>query len=294
MIYALRILEIVFPVLALVALGFCWGIWKKLDPKVLAELVLFLFAPAVMFDALVRQTIDAHQLLQAIGISVAIHIIPGGIAWAISALAGIKHRIFVPGILIMNAVSLPYPLALLAYGESGLAQVVLLSIPNVFITFTIGIYFHGGKTMGSEPFRMPALWAAILGLTVTMAAIPIPKFFLGFAHLTGRGLFPLELITLGYRLRSVQFTDIRFSLLVAGLRIGLGFITAMLITHFMALEGIMRAAVFLISSSPPAVLNYVFAERYGDEGGLAASVVFTGILVSVVTTPLVLLYLELT
>ena len=260
----------------------------------LAELVLFLFAPAVMFDALVRQTIDANQLLQAIGISVAIHIIPGSIAWAISTLAGIKHRIFVPGILLMNAVSLPYPLALLAYGEAGLAQVVLLSIPNVFITFTIGIYFHGGNSMSSEPFRMPALWAAFLGLIVTMAAIPIPKFFLSFANLMGKGLYPLELFTLGYRLRSVHFTDIRFSLLVAGLRVGLGFFTAVLITHFMALEGTMRAAVFLLSCSPPAVLNYVFAERYGNEGGLAASVVFTGILISVVSTPLVLLYLELT
>ncbi len=294
MVYAIRILEIVFPVLALVALGYCWGFWKKLDPKVLAEIVLFLLAPAVMFDALVRQTIDAHQLLQAIGISVAIHIIPGGIAWAISLLAGIKHRIFVPGILIMNAVSLPYPLALLAFGEAGLSQVVLLSIPNVFITFTIGIYFHGGKSMSSEPFRMPALWAAILGLVVTMAAIPIPKFLLRFTFLTGRGMFPIELFTLGYRLRSVQFSDIRFSLLVAGLRIGLGFLTAVVVTRFMALEGTMRAAVFLLSCSPPAVLNYVFAERYGDEGSLAASVVFTGILISVVTTPLVLLYLELT
>jgi predicted permease len=141
---------------------------------------------------------------------------------------------------------------------------------------------------------MPALWAAIAGLVVAMATIPVPKFFLSFTHLTGRGMFPLELITLGYRLRTVHFSDIRFSLLVAGLRIGLGFFTAVLITRFMALEGTMRAAVFLLSCSPPAVLNYVFAERYGDEGSLAASVVFTGILVSVVTTPLVLLYLELT
>jgi predicted permease len=294
MIYAARILEIVFPVIAIAALGFCWGIWKKLDAKVLADVVLFLLAPAVIFDALVRQTIDTNQLLQTMGISLAIHIIPGAIAWAISLLAGIKQRIFVPGVLIMNAVSLPYPLALLAFGEEGLSQVVLLSIPNIFITFTIGIYFHGGKSRSADAFRMPALWAAIVGLALAVAAIPVPKFFLRFTHLMGRGMFPIELFTLGYRLRSIRISDIRFSCLVASLRIGLGFATAVIISNFLALEGAMRAAVFLVSCSPPAVVNYIFAERYGADGSLAASVVFTGILISVVTTPLVLLYLELT
>jgi len=292
--YALRILEIVFPVLALAALGFCWGFWKKLDPKALAELALFLLAPAVMFDALARLSIDTRQLIQAIVISLVIHIIPGSIAWVVSKVAGIRHRIFVPGILIMNAVSLPYPLALLAFGEEGLSQVVLLSIPNIFITFTAGIYFHGGKTMSGEPFRMPALWAAIAGLVVALAAIPVPRFLLRFTHLTGRGMFPVELFTLGYRLRSIRVSDLKFSLLVAGLRIGLGFAAAWGVTHFLALEGVQRAALFLISCSPPAVLNYIFAERYSDQGPLGASVVFTGILMSVVTTPLVLLYLELT
>ena len=46
-----------------------------------------------------------------------------------------------------------------------------------------------------------------------------------------------------------------------------------------------------MSCSPPAVLNYIFAERYGDEGSLAASIVFTGTALSLVFIPLLLLYL---
>ncbi len=194
----------------------------------------------------------------------------------------------------MNAVSLPYPLALLAFGEEGLSQVVLLSIPNIFITFTIGIYFHGGKSAANEPFRMPALWASIIGLAVAIFSIPVPRFLLRLSHLTGRGMFPVELFALGYRLRSIRISDLKFSLLVASLRFSLGFFAAWLVSNLMEIEGAMRAALFLISCSPPAVLNYVFAERYSDQGALAASVVFTGVLMSVVTTPLVLLYLELT
>jgi len=293
MIYAFRILEIIFPVIALCALGYLWGFWRKLDPKVLTELVLFLLAPAVIFNALARQNIDAQILLQVVGISLAIHIVPGSIAWAISKIAGIRHKIFVPSILIMNAVSLPYPLALLAFGEDGLSQVVLLSIPNVFITFTVGIMIHGGKSMFKEPFRMPGLWAAIAGLAVALTTIPVPQFFLRFTHLTGRGMFPVELFALGYRLRAIRISDLRFSLLVAALRFTLGFATAWVISSSLDLKDALRSAIFLISCSPPAVLNYIFAERYSHEGTLAASVVFTGVIMSVITTPLVLLYLEL-
>ncbi len=294
MIHALRILEIVFPVIALAALGYCWGYWRKLDPRVFTDLILYLLAPALMFDALARQNIDTRQLVQAIGISLAIHIIPGAIALIIRWIASIESRVFVPGVMIMNAVSLPYPLALLAFGEAGLSQVVLLSIPNIFITFTIGILVHGGRRISAEPLRMPALWASIAGLAVALWAIPVPKFFLRFTQLTGRGMFPVELFTLGYRLRSIRIADLKFSLLVAGLRFGLGFATAVGISHLLSLEGPQRAALFLLSCSPPAVLNYIFAERYGNEGPRAASMVFTGVTISVITIPLVLLYLELT
>ncbi len=294
MIYAFRILEIVFPVVALFILGFTYGRWRKVDPKVLAEIVLFLLAPAVVFDALARQSIDIRQLMHAVGISLTIHIIPGLIAWIIYKAAGIRSRTFVPCVMVMNAVSLPYPLALLAFGQEGLAQVVLLSIPNIFITFSIGLYLHAGRTMGREPLRMPALWAAIAGLAIALTGIPVPKFFLRFTELTGRGMFPVELFALGYRLRSIRISDLRFSLLVSALRFTLGFSVAWALSSLLAIEGTLRAGLFLISCSPPAVLNYVFAERYGDEGARAASVVFTGTVLSLITTPLVLLYLELT
>ena len=292
--YTIKIFEIVFPVVALIALGFAYGRWKKLDPKVLAEIALFILSPAVMFDALAGRDINLHQLMQALGLSLAVYLIPGLTAGVIQKAAGMQSRIFIPCVMIMNAVSLPYPLALLAFGEEGLAQVVLLSIPNIFIVFSIGLSFHIGRTWSWEPLRMPALWAAVAGLAADMGGIPVPKFFLRFTHLTGRGLFPVELFTLGYRLRSIRISDLRFSLLVALLRCGLGFFTAWILETVFSIHGTLRAGLFLISCSPPAVLNYIFAERYGDEGAKAASVVFTGTIFSLITTPLLLLYLSLT
>ncbi len=285
------LLNIVFPVMALIGIGYFYGRWKKLDPKVLAELVLFLLAPAVMFDALARQHIVWDELLKAGIFSTLIQIIPGAIAYAIKRATGITNRSFVPSVMLMNSVSLPYPLALLAFGEEGLAHMVLLSIPNVFISFTLGIMAYGGSADVKEPLKMPALYSAIAGIVVAMAVIPVPRFIMRFSHLTGRGMFPVELFTLGYRLRSIRASDFKISLFVAALRFGLGFTLAWVLSTAFALTGAFRAALFLMSCSPPAVLNYVFAERYSDEGSLAASIVFTSTALSLITTPLLLLYL---
>src|SRR3990167_5806363 len=294
MAYLLRVLEIMFPVLALTGAGFAYGRWRKVDVKFVAEIILFLLAPALMFDSLARQRIAAGDFLQAAGLSLPIQLIPGAAALAIRRAAGIRPRALVPSVMIMNPVTLPYPLALLAFGEEGLAQVVLLSIPNVFLVFTVGIMLHGGRSQASETLRMPALYTSAAGILVSLLALPVPAFLLSFTHLTGRGMFALELFSLGYRLRSIRIADLRLSLLTAALRFTLGFATAWALSRAFALEGAARAALFLVSTSPPAVLNYIFSERYGNEGPLAASIVFTGTALSMVTTPLVLLYLTLT
>ena len=287
----LPLLNIVFPVMALVGIGFLYGRWKKIEPKVLAELTLFLLAPAVMFDALARQHILWEELIKAGIFSTLIQIIPGAVAYGIKRASGMTNRSFVPSVMLMNSVSLPYPLALLAFGEEGLAHTVLLSIPNVFISFTLGIMAYGGRNGVKEPLKMPALYAAIAGIIVALAAIPVPKFIMRFTHLTGRGMFPVELFALGYRLRSIQASDFKISLFVATLRFGLGFLLAWALSEAFVLTGAFRAALFLMSCSPPAVLNYIFAERYGEEGSLAASIVFTGTALSLISTPLLLLYL---
>ena len=196
--------------------------------------------------------------------------------------------------MIMNSVSLPFPLAFLAFGEEGLSQVVLLSIPQIFVTFTIGIIIYGGRSNLKEPFKMPVLYASIIGILIAIFKFPVPIFVEKFAQMTGRGMFPLELFALGYRLRDIRISDVKISLLVSFLRFTIGFATAFLLTEFFTMNKILRACIFLVSCSPPAVLNYVFAERYTEEGRIAASIVFTGTIFSLITTPLLILYLSLT
>ncbi|MBE17145.1 MAG: hypothetical protein CMH79_00110 [Nitrospinae bacterium] len=290
----LYILNITLPVIILLAIGFLYASKKKINPKTLTDIVLFLLAPALIFHTLSTQNLDIQNIFAICFFSLAILLIPGFIATLIKRILKINSSVFVPTIMIMNSVSLPFPLAFLAFGEEGLSQVVLLSIPQIFVTFTIGIIIYGGRSNLKEPFRMPVLYASIIGILIAIFKFPVPIFVEKFAQMTGRGMFPLELFALGYRLRDIRISDVKISLLVSFLRFTIGFATAFLLTEFFTMNKILRACIFLVSCSPPAVLNYVFAERYTEEGRIAASIVFTGTIFSLITTPLLILYLSLT
>ena len=290
----LYILNVTLPVVLLLGIGFLYGSRKKINPKTLTDLVLFLLAPALIFHTLSTQNLDIKNIVKVCFFSFSILIIPGLIAALIKKVLKIKNTVFVPSIMIMNSVSLPFPLAFLAFGEEGLSQVVLLSIPQIFVTFTIGIIIYGGRSNLKEPLIMPVLYASIIGVLIAIFKFPVPVFIEKFAQMTGRGMFPLELFALGYRLRDIRISDFKISLFVSFLRFTIGFATAFLLTELFPMNRILRACIFLVSCSPSAVLNYVFAERYTDEGRIAASIVFTGTVFSLITTPLLILYLSLT
>ncbi len=290
----LYILNITLPVILLLAIGFLYGSKKKINPKTLTDIVLFLLAPALIFHTLSTRNLNIQNIFEICFFSLSILLIPGLIATLIKKILKIKTTVFVPTIMIMNSVSLPFPLAFLAFGEEGLSQVVLLSIPQIFITFTIGIIIYGGRSNLKEPLRMPVLYASIIGILIAIFKFPVPVFIEKFAQMTGRGMFPLELFALGYRLRDIRISDFKISLFVSFLRFAIGFATAYFLTEFFSMNKILRACIFLVSCSPPAVLNYVFAERYTEEGRIAASIVFIGTVFSLITTPLLILYLSLT
>jgi len=57
------------------------------------------------------------------------------------------------------------------------------------------------------------------------------------------------------------------------------------------LDGIPRGIVILMCSMPPAVFNYLFAERYGDHADEIAGTVVLATAISFLTLPLLLAFI---
>ncbi len=98
----LYILNVTLPVVLLLGIGFLYGFRKKINPKTLTDLVLFLLAPALIFHTLSTQNLDIKNIVKTCFFSLSILIIPGLIAALIKKVLKIKNSVFVPSIMIMN------------------------------------------------------------------------------------------------------------------------------------------------------------------------------------------------
>jgi predicted permease len=74
-----------------------------------------------------------------------------------------------------------------------------------------------------------------------------------------------------------------------GLSLVTGAVSLLFIWLFIPLPAMQIQMMVLFTMLPPAVMNYMFAERFNIEPGSVASIVLVSNLLAVVTLPLILL-----
>ena len=93
---ALRILEIIVPVIAIILLGYVLGrLWKP-DMRVVNRFNLEVFGPFLVLANLSDKSVDLASLWPLVVASIAIVIGSGLIAWPYARLSGQNPRTFVP------------------------------------------------------------------------------------------------------------------------------------------------------------------------------------------------------
>ena len=97
------------------------------------------------------------------------------------------------------------------------------------------------------------------------------------------------LLSLGYALASLRVASYHRSVAFSVARLVGGFAIGWIVALVLGLEGAARGVVVIQSGMPAAVLNYLFAVRYGNDPQEAASIVVISTLFSIVALPLFLL-----
>jgi len=142
-----------------------------------------------------------------------------------------------------------------------------------------------------EIFKVPLIYAAILGLLCNLLRIKVPEIIVSPLSFIGLMAVPLILITLGYNLSRIKIASFPTTLLASFLRMGVGILLGILTAHIFSLSGILKSVVILDSAMPAAVLASVLATKYDNEAELVSSVVFVTTIISLITIPLLLMIL---
>ena len=283
-----RILAILFPIFAIVAAGYFYGRRHRPEMAVANRLNMDVFVPALVFSAMAGKSfaVADYGPLAVAGLVVLLG--TGALAWPVAKVLGVQTRTFVPPMVFNNAGNIGLPLAVLTWGEDALPAAVILFMVENTLHFSLGARFLDPSARLLMLWRIPVVAAAIAGLAVSLFKIALWEPGLIAVKMLGDVSIPLLLFALGVRMTSVSFAEWRVATAGAVLRPVAGMLLAAGMVWLLGLTGRDAAMLVVFGALPPAVLNFLFAERYHQEPERVASIVLIGNLAALVFLPLAL------
>jgi predicted permease len=190
-----------------------------------------------------------------------------------------------------NIGNIGLPICLFAYGKTGLALAVMVFAVFSLFQFTVGIRLYSGAGSVLSLFKEPIIYSVIASLIFIIKGSRPPDILLRTADLLGAFTIPLMLLSLGVTLAHLKIISIKRSLLLALLRVSMGFGVSLALAYAFKLSPEARGVFVLQCSMPVAVFNYMLAERYNTSPQENAELLMTSTLLSLVTLPLILRFL---
>ncbi len=285
-----QIFSIVFPIFAIVLVGYLYGRRHLPDMAAANKLNLDIFTPALILSVLSGKSFELGEY-QALALGGLIVVLGSGLlSWPVARMLGYQTKTFVPPMMFTNSGNMGLPLALFAFGENALPAAVVLFIVENFLHFSVGMKMMDRHAPLLSLARIPVLLATLAGLSISFFTISLPEVILLPIDMLGQVAIPLMLFSLGVRMLSVDLGAWRIGMVgalvcpLSGILLALGF-------HLVfPLPPEQLPLLLIFGALPPAVLNFMFAERYGQEPQNVASIVMLGNLASLLVIPLVLAF----
>jgi predicted permease len=285
-----QILSIVAPVFGLVLVGWLYARRHGPDMSAANRINLDVFIPALIFDVLSGKDFQIGLYLDLALGALLVVLGSGLVALAVSRVTGTAWRTLVPPSMFNNSGNMGLPLAVLAFGEQALPAAVVVFLVENLMHFTIGVRMLDPGASLARLLRIPMVMACLLGLGFSLLQLHLPRPLAVGVEMLGQVSIPLMLFALGVRLKDADWSHWRVGILGAGLRPAAGLAVALPLLLVLPLEESLARQLVLFAVLPPAVLNYVLAEQYGQEPETVASIVIWGNLASLLTIPLTLAF----
>lgn len=285
-----RIFQTIFPLLAIVSVGYFYARKRPTDMAVANKINIDIFTPALIFSVMSAESFDLQNYYPLALVAGLIVILSGILIWPLCRIIGVQPKTFLPPMMFTNSGNLGIPLIVLAFGEAALPAAVVLFLVENLLHFTLGLYILDNKTRLRNLLKMPMIIATIAGIFWSYSHFTLPSALQTFIDMLGQIAIPLMLFALGVRMTSIDFTHWKIGLWGAILAPASGLILALLLQPFFQLEATHFGYLLIFAALPPAVLNYMVSERYNQEPHLVAAIVLIGNIGSLLFIPIVLAF----
>ncbi len=285
-----QIISIMFPIVAIVALGTLLGRVSDIDLNTANRLNLDVFVPALVFSSLSDKTFNLapHIFLALAGLAIVLG--AGLIAFVISKITNYSFRTIGPPMMFHNAGNVGLPIMSLAFGKPGLVTGLVLFLVGNLTHYGLGTYILSVGQGLKVLLRQTVIWAAIVALFINASPLIIHNSVMLPITMLGEIAIPLMLFSLGVRIASIDFQEWKVGLLFGVLTPAVGFFIAFILVMLFDFTAIQAGSLLLFGTLPPAVMNFLFAERFNQQPKSVASIVLLGNLFAMITLPIALAY----
>lgn len=287
-----QLLSIVAPVYICAALGYAWVRFKKrFDIEMVTDLVALVGAPCLIFSALSGIEMERAALAR---MALASCLVTGAffaLAWILLRLTNLPRTTFMAPMVFGNTGNLGLPLCLFAFGEEGLALGVCFFATTILINFTVGQWFWTGRASFRQLATTPLAYATVLAAVVVLTETEVPLWIENSTSLLGQMTIPLMAFTLGVTLGKLKLGLIWRSCWLSVSRLLLVIAAGLAVAEALGLTGVERAVFLLQCSMPPAVFNYLLAQKFNRDPVEVAGLIVVSTLLAFLVLPGILVYL---
>ena len=236
-----QLVSIIAPVLICATIGYTWAYkGRPFNTEMVTHLVTAVGVPCLVFTTLVNVDID----LDALGLMAGATFAAIGLMAVVGALVlkvwGKSIRAFLPSAVFPNTGNMGLPLAMLAFGPEGMALAVAYFTVCIIFQFTLGVALSAGVMSVQALLRVPTIYAMAFALAFKATDTAVPEWAGNTVHILSGFTIPLMLITLGISLQQLKIGEMGKGLILALIRLLMGFGVGLALAEVFGFEGAMK------------------------------------------------------
>jgi predicted permease len=285
----LTVLEVVAPVFLLAAVGFAWvKVGLEYRIQFVTRLAMTMAVPCLIFVSLMQTKIDASALTTLSLATVAAYGTITVVMAAMVFLLRLNRRTYITPLTFGNTGNLGLPLALFAFGDTGLSYAIVLFAIMAVWNFTYGLWVVAGGGSLWKVVQEPMVGATLLGALFLWQGWQTPTFLTNTLELIGQMAIPLMLITLGVAVARLKPGGIWKATILSLVKLAVCTGIAWATGVWFGLDKVAFGVLVLQCATPVAVTSYMLAEKFNADSDAVAGLVVVSTLISVGAIPLLL------
>lgn len=291
------LIDVLGPVVVIVATGALAGPRLGLEAATLSKLAYWILGPAFVFNIFATTTLAADTAVRLVAAGAASVAAAGLVSALLAPTVGLRGPAASATVMSSaygNVGNAGLAICVFALGDDALDRAGVLMVTIMFLGTLLSVWLGTRQTQSSmraavRTLASPMIVAAIVGFVANVADLNPPTIVDRAVATTAQGLIPVMLLTLGLQLATTPglgFT--RSTGVVTVAKLVVAPLAGWLVAEALGLAGDDQGVIILQAAMPPAVFCMVLAIEHDLEADRTTNDVVAATVASLITLPIAL------